>query len=148
MKTMKTNKNETMRQTILLLFVVSLLLSGCGTLRQPASDVLLMSAGGAIGYEASGKKVGGAAIGAGAGYIASRVANSQIDTALAEAEQRGYDRAMGQAVKQQYWIIQNQQRRADGAGETEARYVTVTLPETTLPGGVILNPSTITLRTE
>ncbi len=28
----------------------------------------------------------------------------------AEAEARGYERGYGQAVKEQYWIIQNQQR--------------------------------------
>jgi hypothetical protein len=134
--------------TVLTFTLLIIFLSGCGTLRQPASDVLLMGAGGAIGYEASGKKIGGAAIGAGAGYVASRVVNSQMDAALAEAEQRGHDRAMGQAVKQQYWIIQNQQRRDDNAGETDARYVTVSLPETTLPDGTILKPTTATFRTQ
>lgn len=29
----------------------------------------------------------------------------------AEAEARGYERGYAQAVKEQYWIIQNQQRR-------------------------------------
>jgi hypothetical protein len=107
-----------------------------------------MGAGGTIGYEASGKKIAGAAIGAGAGYIASRIANSQIDAALAEAEQRGHDRAMNQAVKQQYWIIQNQQRGESTTGQTAPRHVTVTLPETVTADGTILKPSTITLRTE
>ena len=35
-------------------------------------------------------------------------ATSQRDT---EAEARGYGRGYAQAVKEQYWIIQNQQRR-------------------------------------
>ena len=137
-----------MKPTILLLSVISLLLSGCGTLRQPASDVLLTGVGATIGYEASGKKIGGAAVGAGAGYIASKITNAQIDAAIAEAEQRGYDRAMNQAVKQQYWILQNQQRGETTNGQTEPRYVTVTLPETITADGTIIKPSTITLRTE
>ncbi len=29
----------------------------------------------------------------------------------AAAEARGYERGFGQAVKEQYWLIQNQQRR-------------------------------------
>lgn len=29
-----------------------------------------------------------------------------------EAEARGFERGYGQAVKEQYWIIQNQQRQA------------------------------------
>lgn len=31
---------------------------------------------------------------------------------VAAAEARGYERGYRQAVKEQYWIIQNQQRRA------------------------------------
>jgi len=139
-----------MKQILPLLVLTALpLLSGCGTLRQPATDILLTGAGATVGYEASGRKIGGAAIGAGAGYIASRVANNQIDAALSEAEQHGYARAMNQAVKQQYWIIQNQQRRENSAAaESDARYITVMLPETILPDGTILKPTTITLRTQ
>lgn len=124
-----------------------LLLSGCGTMRQSATDVVLTGAGGYIGYEAGGKKIGGAAIGAGAGYVASKLLLNETDKATNEAEQRGYDRAMNQAVKQQYWIIQRLQQN-DGANTSEPRYVAVQLPETVTADGVILKPSTITLRTE
>jgi len=37
----------------------------------------------------------------------------------ADAEARGYERGYTQAVKEQYWIIQNQQRRPAKAAETE-----------------------------
>ncbi|WP_342750557.1 hypothetical protein OH491_15335 [Termitidicoccus mucosus] len=55
---------------------------------------------------------------------------------------------MNQAVKQQYWIIQNQQRGEATDTQSEPRYVNVRLPETVTPDGVILKPATITLRTE
>ena len=130
------------------MLAVCTLFSGCGTLREPTTDVLLTGVGATIGYEASGKKIGGAAIGAGAGYVASKVANAQTAAALNDAEQRGYDRALNQAVKQQYWIIQRQQQRTNTPAESDARYITVTLPETTLPDGTILKPATTTLRTQ
>ncbi|MDB6093708.1 MAG: hypothetical protein JWM32_1270 [Verrucomicrobia bacterium] len=33
------------------------------------------------------------------------------------AEEKGYARGYGQAVKEQYWIIQNQQRRGSAAAD-------------------------------
>ena len=38
----------------------------------------------------------------------------------AEAEARGYERGYRQAVKEQYWLIQNQQRRPAPAEPTPA----------------------------
>ena len=55
---------------------------------------------------------------------------------------------MNQAVKQQYWIIQNQQRAEGTDTASEPRYVNVRLPETVTADGTILNPAAITLRTE
>ena len=128
--------------------LIMVILSGCGTMRQSATDVVLTGAGGYIGYEASGDKIGGAAIGAGAGYIASKFLLNETDKAILEAEQRGYDRAMNQAVKQQYWIIQNRQRGDAAIASTEPRYVNVSIPETVTADGVILQTTTLTLRTE
>jgi hypothetical protein len=133
---------------LLSALVICTLFSGCGTLREPATDVLLTGAGATIGYEASGQKIGGAAIGAGVGYIASKITNSQMNAALTDAEQQGYNRAMTQAVKQQYWIIQAQQRRENSTEESDARYITVTLPETVLSDGTVIKPTTTTLRTQ
>jgi hypothetical protein len=137
-----------MKSIALSLSVFIVLLSGCASLRQPATDVVLTGAGGAIGYQASNKRIVGAAIGAGAGYLVSKIANHEITAAIEDAEKRGHDRAMNQAVKQQYWIIQNQQRAENTGTASEPRYVNVTLPETVTVDGVILNPATLTLRTE
>ncbi|AWI09631.1 hypothetical protein CKA38_10575 [Ereboglobus luteus] len=122
-------------------------LSGCGTLGTSATDLALAGAGGAIGYEVSDHNVSGAAIGAAGGYVISKVAQTQVKKAVTDAEKRGYDRAMNQAVKQQYWIIQNLQKQDDETG-AEARPVTVTLPETTTNDGTILRPTTAVIRAQ
>lgn len=125
---------------IVILSIAALGLSGagCAGLGRGAAEVGLAGAGGAIGYEASDHKVGGAAAGAAVGYLAAKVAERGVDHSDREAEKRGYDRAMNQAVKQQYWIIQEQQR----ATKTEARptMLPVTVPETN-QNGVIRNAS-------
>jgi hypothetical protein len=123
------------------------LLSGCGSLGSAATDVALVGAGGAVGYAASDQKIGGAAIGAAGGYIASKIVQNEVTQAVNEAEQYGYDRAMHQAVKQQYWIIQNMQK-LDTEGASEGRMVAVTLPETLTEDGTILKPSTEYIRTQ
>lgn len=122
------------------------MLSACGTLGSSATDVALTGAGGYIGYEASGQKIGGAAIGAGAGYLASKIVQNEFTQQLTDAEKHGYDRAMNQAVKQQYWIIQNQQKGSDDT-DSEARLVTVQIPETTTTDGTVLQPTTAVIRT-
>jgi flavin-dependent dehydrogenase len=114
-------------------------LSGCAGLRGGAAEVGLAGLGGAVGYEVSDRKIGGAAAGAAAGYLAAKVARGEIKKSEAEAEKRGYDHAMNQAVKQQYWIIQNQQR----TGKTQVRTATmvpVVIPESNT-NGVIRNES-------
>lgn len=112
--------------------------SGCTGLGRGASEVGLAGAGGAIGYEVADHKVGGAAAGAAVGYLAAKIAERGVQHTENEAERRGYDRAMNQAVKQQYWIIQEQQR----AAKTEARptMMPVTVPESN-QDGVIRNAS-------
>jgi len=119
-------------------------LAGCGTVASTVSDVGLASLGGVAGYKLSNGKIGGAAIGAATGFIASKVVQSQVAAALSEAEKSGYDRALNQAVKQQYWIIQNQQRTT----ETPApRLIPVQIPAQTI-NGVLTNPTTEYIRVQ
>ncbi len=122
-------------------------LSGCSTAGGMASDIGLAGAGGALAYELSDGDIGVTAAGAAGGYLVSQIAQTQVKKAITNAEQRGYDRALNQAVKQQYWIIQNQQRSYETRQESAARLVPVELPETTV-NGVILNPSVEYVRVE
>ena len=118
----------------LLACVSGLTLTGCNTVGGAAADVGLAGAGGAVGYQLSDHKIGGAAAGAALGYVASKVARSEVQRATHEAEQRGFDQAMNQAVKQQYWIIQNQQRSRDSSDERATRLTPVGIPETKING--------------
>lgn len=113
---------------------VAVMTAGCGSLGGSATEIGLAGVGGALGYEVSDHKVGGAAAGAAAGYIAGKVARKEIKRGEEEAEKRGFDRAMNQAVKQQYWIIQNQQQRTGKAEARTATLVPVVIPETNVNG--------------
>lgn len=113
------------------------MLSGCSTLGGPAADVGLAGAGGVAGYQLTDGKIGGAAAGAVVGYAASRIAQAEVRREVSDAEQRGYDRAMNQAVKQQYWIIQGQQRSRVTAEEPDAKLVPVVIPETKINGVLV-----------
>ena len=122
-----------------VLLLPLLALTGCASgIGGTASDIGLTGAGGAVGYEVSGGKIGGTAIGAGVGYLASKVAKSQFANATQEADKAGFDRAMNQAVKQQYWIIQNQQKSVTTDDERNPRLVPVVFPQTNI-NGVIQN---------
>ena len=115
-------------------------MTGCSTVGSAAADLGLAGAGGVAGYHLSGEKVGGAAAGAAVGYLASRITQSEVQKTIQEAEKRGYDRALNQAVKQQYWIIQNEQRSREPADSSSVRFMPVQLPETNV-NGVIHNPT-------
>ena len=128
-------------------FALTLALTGCGTVGQSAADMTLTGAGGYIGYAVSGKKIGGAAVGAGSGYLASKLFQNQFGKQLEDAERLGFDRAMNQSVKQQYWITQNLQK-ADAKSGPEPRFISIRIPETVTDDGTILKPATAILRTE
>ncbi|PTY02030.1 hypothetical protein DB347_25060 [Opitutaceae bacterium EW11] len=96
------------------------------------SEIAGTGTGGAVGYEVSDHKIGGAAAGAAVGFLATKVAERGVQHAENDAEKRGYDRAMNQAVKQQYWIIQEQQRAAKT--ETRPTMMPVVVPESTQDG--------------
>lgn len=144
---MKTRPNLRRLIVVCALGLTALGFSGCSTAGGMASDIGLAGAGGVLGYQLSDGDVGVAAAGAAGGYLVSKVAQSQVQKAMKEAEQRGYDRAMNQSVKQHYWIIQNQQRAQDAHAETSARLVPVELPETTV-NGVIIKPTVEYIRVE
>ena len=122
------------RSELLALLALSLVLAGCSTgAGGVASDVGLAGAGGVLGYKLSDGNAGVAAAGAAAGYVVSKVAQSEYKSAAQKAEKAGYDRAMNQAVKQQYWIMQNQQKSLP-VDDARPRLVPVVMPETNING--------------
>ena len=122
------------RSEVLVLLALSLVLAGCSTgAGGVASDVGLAGAGGVLGYKLSDGNAGVAAAGAAAGYVVSKVAQSEYKSAAQKAEKAGYDRAMNQAVKQQYWIMQSQQKSLP-VDDARPRLVPVVMPETNING--------------
>lgn len=122
------------RCEMFLLLLLPLVLAGCSTgAGGVASDAGLAGAGGVLGYKLSDGNVGTAAAGAAAGYVVSKVAQSEYKSAAQKAEKAGYDRAMNQAVKQQYWIMQNQQKSLP-VDDQRPRLVPVVIPETNING--------------
>jgi predicted small secreted protein len=122
------------RSEVIVLLALSLVLAGCSTgAGGVASDVGLAGAGGVLGYKLSDGNAGVAAAGAAAGYVVSKVAQSEYKSAAQKAEKSGYDRAMNQAVKQQYWIMQNQQKTLL-VDDARPRLVPVVMPETNING--------------
>ena len=76
-----------LRSEILILLLLPLVLAGCGTgAGGVASDVGLAGAGGVLGYKLSDGNAGVAAAGAAAGYVASKVAQSEYKSAAQKAE--------------------------------------------------------------
>ena len=119
---------------VFLALLLPFLLAGCGTgAGGAAADLGLAGAGGVLGYKLSDGSPGTAAAGAAAGYVVSKVAQSAYNQANQQAEKVGYDRAMNQAVKQQYWIMQNQQKSLPAEDE-RPRLVPVVIPETNING--------------
>ena len=122
------------RFEIFVLLSLPLVFAGCSTgAGGVASDVGLAGAGGVLGYKLSDANAGVAAAGAAAGYVVSKVAQAEYKSAAQKAEKAGYDRAMNQAVKQQYWIMQNQQKSLP-VDDERPRLVPVVMPETNING--------------
>ena len=124
---------------ILLLCALASVFSGCASseFNKSATDVALTGTGGVLGYKLSNGSPGMTAAGAAAGYLVSKVAQSSMQKSLIEAEKSGYDRAMNQAVKQQYWVIQNQQKSLKPESDHENRLTPVVVPESKINGIII-----------
>ncbi|HVT94074.1 MAG TPA: hypothetical protein VHD76_14620 [Bryobacteraceae bacterium] len=143
---MNKRKNQH-RLGVALLAVLALALAGCSTAGSAVADLGLAGAGGVAGYHLSNGKIGGAAAGAAVGYAASRVAQAEVRDGMNDAEKRGYDRAMNQAVKQQYWLMQAQQRTPPANEERDSRLMPVVIPEAKI-NGVLQNAHVEYLRVE
>lgn len=132
-----------------LVLAFALLACGCASTGpgKAVSDVGLAGAGGVIGYQLSDGKPAATAAGAIAGYLVSKTVQSTQERALQKTEKGGYDRGLNQAVKQQYWTIQNQQKSLSPAGARDPRLVPVVIPESII-AGVTINAHVEYLRIE
>ncbi len=129
-----------------ILSAASLLVTGCAATR-PMSDVALGAGGAALGYELSDGNIAATAAGAAGGVLISEGLHYASQKQAQKAFETGYEKGRSDAVKQQYWILVNQQKtQADQTAENVS-YFEIPVPEQTIDGA-ILNPTTKLLRIE
>ena len=98
-----------MKAMIYLLFLIPLLMCGCAATR-PISDVGFGAGGGALADYLSNGDPGITAAGAAGGVIVSEGLHYAAKSESEKAYVNGYEKGRSDAVKQQYWILVNQQK--------------------------------------
>ena len=129
-----------------ILAATSLLLTGCAATR-PLSDVAMGAGGAAIAHELSDGNVAITAAGAAGGVLVSEGIHYLSQKQADKAYQTGYEKGRSDAVKQQYWILVNQQKTQADQDAGNVRYYEIPVPEQTIDGA-ILNPTSKLLRIE
>ena len=128
------------------LTVVSLLLTGCAATR-PISDLAMGAGGAALASEFSHSNTALTAAGAAGGVLVSEGLHYASHKQADKAYNAGYEKGRSDAVKQQYWILVNQQKEKTEQNQDNVRYYEIPVPEQTIDGA-ILNPTTKLLRIE
>ncbi|QYY35485.1 hypothetical protein [Ruficoccus sp. ZRK36] len=135
---MKTLFSPTGRHQIFsVLILASALLAGCAN-----SDVgkgATVVGGSALGaftaYEASDGDAAWTTGGAALGAVAALGANAYAEESERLAYRSGYEAALNQSVKQQYWIMQNQQMQKQYGDQDETEtFVPIVIPEQEING--------------
>ncbi len=134
------------RTHIFVLITISALIAGCAATR-PLTDMAAGAGGGALASELSHGDPGITAAGAAGGVLLSEGLQYASAQQAKKAELMGYEKGRSDAVKQQYWILVNQQKENGQKQEQNVRYYEIPLPEQKIDG-VILNPTTKYLRIE
>ena len=129
---------------IALAFVA--LLTGCAATR-PISDLALGAGGAALAGEFSHGNPAITAAGAAGGVLVSEGLHYASQKQAQTSYKTGYEKGRSDAVKQQYWILVNQQKEKAEQNQQNVRYYEIPVPEQTIDGA-ILNPTTKLLRIE
>ena len=134
-----------MKYFICILFL-PLLLTGCSLLR-PATDIAAGAGGGYIASDLSHGNPAITAAGAAGGVLLSEGGFYLASVQATNAYTAGYEKGRSDAVKQQYWILVNQQQRQQNSPPQNVSLYAIPVPEQTVDG-VVLNPTTKYLRIE
>ena len=132
------------RHLIALPFVA--LLTGCAATR-PISDLALGAGGAALAGQFSHGNPAITTAGAAGGVLLSEGLHYASQKQADKAYAIGYEKGRSDAVKQQYWILVNQQKEKAEQNQENVRYYEIPVPEQTIDGA-ILNPTTKLLRIE
>lgn len=135
---------------LLALFAVllSALFSGCASTQAGKNATVVggSALGAVIAYEASDGDAAWTTGGAAVGALTAMGANALAAENEQKAYRRGYEAALNQSVKQQYWITQNRQKEDAFAYEVETEsFVPIQIPEQEI-NGEIRNSRTIYLK--
>jgi len=125
---------------------IPLFLTGCAATR-PISDIALGAGGGALANELSHGSVAITAAGAAGGVLVSEGLHYASQKQAQNAYTTAYEKGRSDAVKQQYWILVNQQKEKAEQNQENVRYYEIPVPEQTIDG-TILTPTTKLLRIE
>ena len=134
------------RCQILILVLISVLFAGCGAIR-PISDLAMGGGGAAIAYGLSKGDPLLTAAGAAGGVLLSEGLQYASRQQAQKDTLQAYEKGRSDAVKQQYWVLVNQQKESAGQNSDNVRYYEIPVPEQKIDG-VILNPTTQVLRIE
>ena len=135
-------------KTIPILLTATMLLAGCAGMTRVVTD----TAAAGVGAFAANKLSKGnpliTAAGGAAGVLLGETFNYANDNNAKKAYATGFDKGRSDAVKQQYWVMINQQKAAEGHEFDEPiSLYDIPVPEQQIDG-VILKPTTKTLRIE
>jgi hypothetical protein len=129
----------------LFLLIASSLLVGCAATR-PVSDIAMGAGGAALANELSNGDPAITAAGAAGGVLVSEGLHYASKKQSEKAYANGYEKGRSDAVKQQYWVLVNQQK-AKAEEQNNVRLYEIPIPEQKIDG-VILKPTTKYLRIE
>ena len=131
---------------LIALVFVPLFLTGCAATR-PIGDIALGAGGAVLANELSHGNPAITAAGAAGGVLVSEGLHYASQKQSDKAYTTGYEKGRSDAVKQQYWILINQQKEKAEQNQENVRYYEIPVPEQTIDGA-ILNPTTKLLRIE
>ncbi|MDX1951086.1 MAG: hypothetical protein SFY81_02815 [Verrucomicrobiota bacterium] len=131
------------------MFILSICIAfisvGCTTTR-PISAVAMGAGGAALANELSDGDPLITAAGAAGGVVLSEGLHYAAKKQTEKAFVNGYEKGRSDAVKQQYWILVNQQKPTSGSS-ANVRLYQIPIPEQTIDG-VTMKPTTKYLRIE
>ena len=134
--------------TTLLLAILPMVFSGCAGTTRVVTDTMTAGVGAFAGSKLGNGDPLITAAGAGAGVLLGEALNYANDNHAKKAYSVGFNKGRSDAVKQQYWVMVNQQKAEEGkAFDENISLFEIPVPEQRIDG-VILKPTTKILRIE
>ncbi len=130
--------------SIASLILVAGLLTGCAGATRVATGTLAAGVGGVAGNILGKGNPLATGAGAASGVLLSETLNAASNSNARKAMLEGYNKGRSDAVKQQYWLMQSQQRSMLDTQE-EVSLFDIPLPEQQIDGA-LLRPRSATLR--